>query len=48
MQTQTFTSFKDLARAVHADDVAKAKRLAKSAALRKAKPRAKTGPAVAR
>lgn len=48
MKAQTFSSFKDMARAVHADDVAKARRLARSASLRKDKPRSKTGPAVAR
>lgn len=45
--TQTFKSFKDLARAVHAEDVRKAQNLKRSANLR-ANKRPKTGPAVAR
>lgn len=48
MKAQTFTSFKDMARAMHTEDVAKAKRLARSASLRKSKPRGTSGPAVAR
>jgi hypothetical protein len=44
MATATFKSFRDLARAVHADDVRKAENLRKAAAL----PKPKVGPKVAR
>lgn len=48
MRQTTFSSFADLAKALHAQDVAKAKKLKASAPLRKGKTRTMRGPAVAR
>lgn len=44
----TFTSFRDLAKHLHAQDIAKAEKLKRSASLRKGKAHTRTGPAVAR
>lgn len=44
----TVNSFKDLNRFMHDQDVAKAAKLRRSAALRKGKPKNMRGPAVAR
>jgi len=48
MKTQTYSSFKDMARALHAQDVARADKLRRSAPLRKNKTRTTRGPAIAR
>jgi hypothetical protein len=48
MEQTTFASFSDLAKHLHQQDVKAAKKLKRSAALRKGKPKNMRGPAVAR
>jgi hypothetical protein len=48
MSKTTFNSFRDLAKHMHAQDVARADKLRRSAPLRKGKAHTRTGPAVAR